>query len=73
MAVNKQYVEQLVAELNASMAKREAEEMGNQPVMVVYGVGLDYEGSYRHFIKREDAEAFMVANKADYVEEIRIY
>jgi hypothetical protein len=73
MAVDMKKVAQLVAELDASMAKREAEEMGNQPVMVVYGVGLHYEPCHRYFIKREDAEAFRIKDKADYVEEIRIY
>jgi hypothetical protein len=73
MAVNKQYVADLVADLNASMAKREAEGMGKEPVMVVYGVGVDYEPCHRYFAKREDAEAFRIADDADYVEEIRIY
>jgi hypothetical protein len=73
MAVNKQYVADLVAEMNEARAKREAEEMGKQPVIVVYGVGINYEGSYRYFAKREDAEAFKIADKADYIEEIRIY
>ena len=73
MAVNKQYVADLVAQMNEARAKREAEEMGKQPVMVVYGVGLDWEPCHRHFIKREDAEAFLLADGADYIEEIRIY
>ena len=73
MAVNKQYVADLVVKLNEAQAKREAEEMGNQPVMVVYGVGNFYEPCHRHFVKHEDAEAFRIADKADYVEEIRIY
>lgn len=75
MAVNEEYVANLVALLNADKEERERkpEFALGEPVMVVYGVGIVYEGEYRHFAKREDAEAFMLADGADYVEEIKIY
>jgi hypothetical protein len=75
MAVSEQYIADLVARLDADKAERERLPMFSlgEPVMVVYGVGIVYEGEYRHFSKREDAEAFMLADGADYVEEINIY
>jgi hypothetical protein len=72
MSVSAEYIQNLVSELDASAEERKASALP-EPVMVVYGVGLDYEPCHRHFAKREDAEAFMLANNADYVEEIAIY
>ena len=39
---------------------------------VVYGVGFDYEGIYKVFAKREDAEAEVANGNGDYVEEMAI-
>ena len=75
MSVNKEYVANLVALLNADKEERERKEEFTigEPVMVIYGVGINYEGEYRFFTKREDAEACMLADGADYVEEIKVY
>jgi hypothetical protein len=75
MSVSQEYINNLVAQLDADKEERERkpEFALGEPVMVVYGVGINYEGEYRHFSKREDAEAFMLADGADYVEEIKIY
>ena len=40
---------------------------------VVYGVGIYYEGIYKLFAKREDAEEWLEANEDyDFVEEMKV-
>jgi hypothetical protein len=72
MSVNKQYVADLVAELDADKAERKASELP-EPVSVVYGVGLDYEPCSKFFASIIDAEMYLHANGYDYIEEINIY
>ena len=69
MAVSKEYIADLVASLNATI---EREKQG-EPAMVIYGVGIDYEGCHRYFVSLEAAQAFQQETEADYVEEINVW
>jgi hypothetical protein len=75
MAVNEQYVANLVAELNADKEERERKsefDLG-EPRMVMFGVGCNYEEPYRYFVSRIDAEMFFHSGDYDYIEEINVY
>jgi hypothetical protein len=41
---------------------------------IVFGVGIDYEGIFKVFANREDAEAYLANpnNYADYIEEMEV-
>jgi hypothetical protein len=75
MPVSAEYIQNLVAELNADKEEleRKPEFIEREPVMVVYSVGQNWAEPYRHFAKREDAQAYFDAGDWDYIDETKIY
>jgi hypothetical protein len=72
MSVSIEYIKNLVVELNADKEERDALALP-EPVAIAYGVGFSYEPCHRYFSSIIDAEMYLDACGADYIDEIKIY